>query len=164
MEVDAGFAEWYGHEHARLVSTLSAVSGQLDAATEATDEAFARALLRWGSVSVMASPAAWTYQVALNQLRRQMRRAALEQRLLGRGDARRQPELADPDVWAAVRRLALRQRTAVVLRYVADFTEADIAVVMGISRGTVAATLSAARQRLATLLADAEMEGTRHGG
>ena len=39
------------------------------------------------------------------------------------------------------------------LRYVADLTERQVAEVMGISRGTVASTLSDARRRLADDLA-----------
>ena len=50
--------------------------------------------------------------------------------------------------------LPLRQRTAVVLRYAADLPEADIARIMGVRRGTVAATLTQARQRLALEVAD----------
>lgn len=158
-----GFSEWYRREHPRLVSTLTVVSGRLDAAVEATDEAFARALDRWDSVSKMASPAGWTYQVALNRLRRQLRRAGMEGRLRSRVSPERVAELPDPDLWTAVGRLPLRQRTAVVLRYVADLTEADIGEVMGVSRGTVAATLSAARRTLAVLMSDPELEETHHG-
>ncbi len=162
MEGD-GFSEWYEREHPRLISTLAIVSGHLDEAVDATDEAFARALDRWGSVSQMASPTGWTYQVALNRLRRQMRRAELERRALGRRQSRATVPLPDPDVWDAVRSLPLRRRTAVVLRYVADLTEAEIATAMGISRGTVAATLSTARKSLAIALHDPDMEEVTRG-
>jgi DNA-directed RNA polymerase specialized sigma24 family protein len=40
---------------------------------------------------------------------------------------------------------------AVVLRYVNDLSEADVAAVMGVAPGTAAATLNAARQRLARM-------------
>ena len=40
-------------------------------------------------------------------------------------------------VVAALRALPDRQREAIVLRYYADFSEADIAATMGISRGAV---------------------------
>lgn len=39
------------------------------------------------------------------------------------------------------------------LRYVADLPEAEIAEIMGVARGTVAATLSSARKQLALQLA-----------
>jgi RNA polymerase sigma factor (sigma-70 family) len=57
------------------------------------------------------------------------------------------PEV-DVDLWALVASLSERQRTAIVLRYVADLGEADIATAMGIRRGTVAATLHQARAHL----------------
>jgi RNA polymerase sigma-70 factor (ECF subfamily) len=57
-------------------------------------------------------------------------------------------------VWDAVRGLPDRQRLAVVLRYIADLTEADIALVMGVTRGTVASSLATARARLNGLLLD----------
>ncbi len=49
-----------------------------------------------------------------------------------------------------------RQRTAMVLRYVADLTEPEIAQAMGIRRSTVSATLAAARKRLARDLAEGD--------
>lgn len=51
---------------------------------------------------------------------------------------------------------------AVVLRYIADLPEEDIAAAMGGSRGTVASTRSDARRRLGRALVD-ETEETRHG-
>ena len=54
-----------------------------------------------------------------------------------------------------------RTRTAVALRYVADLTEAQVAEAMNVSRGTVASTLSSARQRLAAVLAPVREESLR---
>jgi RNA polymerase sigma-70 factor (ECF subfamily) len=102
----------------------------------------------------MESPTGWTYKVALNAARRHERRRALERRLL----ARRRPETTLPapagEAWAAVRDLPRQQRNVVVLRYVGDLTQAQIAEVMGISRSTVASTLEDAHRRLGRLLAD----------
>jgi RNA polymerase sigma-70 factor (ECF subfamily) len=56
-------------------------------------------------------------------------------------------------LWAAVAQLAPRARTAVALRYIADLSEVEVAEAMGISSGTVAATLNKARTRLGELLA-----------
>lgn len=55
----------------------------------------------------------------------------------------------DPELWAAVATLAERTRQVVVLRYVADLPEADIAAALGVTRGTVATLLSRARRNLA---------------
>ena len=154
------FEGWYRREHPRLIGSLAALSGREDVAAEATDEAFARALARWPRVSRMASPGGWTYRVALNELRRRMRRGSSERQAVDRmampGDGGRPP--LDADVWQAVRALPDRQRTAVVLRYVADLPEADIAEAMHVSRGTVASNLSDARKALARHLVDDETE------
>jgi RNA polymerase sigma factor (sigma-70 family) len=151
-----GFETWYLAEHPRLINSLYAVSGSVEAAREATDEAFVRALERWPQVSAMASPTGWTYRVGLNVLRRSMRRHAQEGRVVAQG---RRAEVVDievpqPHVWAAVAALSLRHRQVLVLRYVADFSEQEIADVLGIRRGTAASDLSRARVALAAVLAD----------
>ena len=124
-----------------------------DTAADATDEAFARALGHWGRVSEMDSPEGWTYRVAVNVWRRTARRRALERRLLSRLISRDVVAAPAGEVWDLVRSLPLRQRTAVVLRYIADLSELDIAEAMGVTRGTVASTLSDARRVLGDALA-----------
>ena len=64
------------------------------------------------------------------------------------------PSDVDPDVWDAVAALPQRQREAIVLRYVGDLTERDVAGVLGISEGAASAALVAARRRLAEQLTD----------
>lgn len=151
----SGFEAWYRREHPRVLGVLCAVSGDVDAAAEATDEAFARALADWSRVEAMDSPGGWTHRVALNVLRRTLRRRAIEARLLPRGATAASPDvLPDTEIWTAVRSLPPRQRTACALRYLTDLPEAEIARVMRVSRGTVASTLSDARRTLARLLAD----------
>jgi RNA polymerase sigma-70 factor (ECF subfamily) len=152
------FAEWYRAEHSRVIGSMVLLCGDRELANEVTDEAFARALSRWSRVANMASPGGWTYRVALNQLRRTMRRRSMElQRLTVVAEA--VPSIADHiEVWEAVAALPTRQREAVVLRYVADLPEAEIATAMKVSRGTVASTLAGARKTLARFLADEEIE------
>jgi DNA-directed RNA polymerase specialized sigma24 family protein len=153
--VEASFEGWYQREHPRVIGVVFVACGDPDVAEDAADEAFTRALARWPQVEAMGSPAAWVCRVALNVMRRRLRRRAIERRLLsGRRPAEGPPgPAAYPEVWAAVRALPERQRLAVVLRYVADLGEADIASVMDVTRGTVAASLAAARSRLAATLA-----------
>jgi RNA polymerase sigma-70 factor (ECF subfamily) len=152
------FETWYQREHPRVLAACAALTGDLDAAGEATDEAFARAMERWPTVGAMASPGGWIQVVALNHLRRYLSRHRQERALTGSRDGTTTTmavEVPDPWLWATVARLPPRQRTAVLLRYVHDLPEADIAQVMGISRGAVASTLAAAqtslRRRLASL-------------
>lgn len=133
-------------------------------AEEVTAEAFVRALERWERVSEMRSPGGWVHRVAMNLLRRRMRRRRLEEVLLrGRVDVPPGSPVVDPALWQAVRALPARMREAVSLRYIADLTEAEVAERMGIAPGTVAATLHRARGKLAAELELATTPEARDG-
>jgi len=58
------------------------------------------------------------------------------------------------EVFGALCRLPRRQREALVLRYYLDLSEAEIAQVMGVSRGTVKSTASRALAALADKLGE----------
>ena len=148
------FELWYRHEHARLVASLLLVAGDLHAAQDAADEAFARALAHWDRVGAMDSPTGWVYKVALNVIRRRGRRAAIEQRLLARQPAPTVVPAPAGEAWEAVRGLPPRQRATVVLRYVADLTEAQVAVALGVGRSTISSNLADAKRTLGRLLSD----------
>lgn len=153
------FARWYAAELSGICRALTLAVGDSLLAEEAAAEAFARALNAWPRVGRMASPSAWVYTVALNEVRRGWRRSQLERRYQRRLRDESVPPPRDPDddLWRAVAALPTRERTAIALRYIGDLPEAQIAEAMNISRGTVAATLSHARRRLAAALTpDAE--------
>jgi RNA polymerase sigma-70 factor (ECF subfamily) len=150
--VDTSFELWYRREYRNISRSLVLITGNAEVAVEAASEACARALERWDRVSVMASPSGWTYTVGLNVARRMLRRARLEA-LLMRRVAVPPPIREDaPELWEAVRQLPRQQRVAVVLHYVADLSQKDVASAMGVAEGTVASTLHRARKRLAESL------------
>src|SRR4051794_25858396 len=60
------FEEVYRGERGALVRALALALGDPDLATEAVDEAFARAYERWTQVGALERPAGWIYRVALN--------------------------------------------------------------------------------------------------
>jgi RNA polymerase sigma factor (sigma-70 family) len=151
------FEVWYPAAHARLFASLLVLCGDRDLAAEAVDEASARALQHWDRVREMDSPEGWVYRVAVNVMRRVARRRAIEQRVRWRLASRQVMPAPAGEVWDLVRTLPDRQRTAVVLRYLADLAEIDIAAVMGVSRGTIASTLADARRSLAELLAEPDV-------
>lgn len=132
--------------------------GSLDIAADATDEAFVRALDRWPKVRAMASPVGWAVTVAMNATRCQARRRSMEATLL-----RRQPSPdaaagslpgAAGDAFDAVKHLPERLRTIVLLRYVADLSQAEIADALGLSRSAISTALTDAHRRLRTVLGD----------
>jgi RNA polymerase sigma-70 factor (ECF subfamily) len=138
-----------------MARSLLVIGGDAEAARDAVAEAFGRAYERWPRVASLDSPGGWVYRVALNELRRRMRRRALESRVLRRERlASIPPSDIDPELWDAVAALPRRQREAIVLRYVGYLTERDVAGVLGISEGAASAALVAARRRLAEQLTD----------
>jgi len=148
------FDGWYRLAHPRLAVSLLLISGRTDDALEAMDEAFLRAWLHWDRVRSMDEREGWVYTVGVHDLRRRSRRRAIEATLLARLAHEGFVPAPAGEAWDAVRHLPRRQREAVVLRYVADLSEADVARVMGIRRGTVSAALSASRRSLAIMLSE----------
>ena len=146
------FDGWYRECHPSLVAALTVVAGDASLGRDAADEALVRAYERWTRVQTMSSPAAWTYAVGVNLLRRRARRTALEARVARRAERPVAPPELRPEVWEAVRRLPPRQREAIALRYVLDLSEAGVADAMRVSVGTASATLAAARRALAAEL------------
>ena len=104
----------------------------------------------------MEASIGWTYKGARNRRRLDTKRRRRESALWQERSSSRRPAppLEHPEVWDAVRALPPKQRTAIVLRYVADRTEAEIADILGVSRSTVASNLTRARAALAALLGD----------
>jgi RNA polymerase sigma-70 factor (ECF subfamily) len=154
------FADWYRANHPGLVDAVLRAVRPPALAADAVDEAFARAFAGWDRVHTMRSPTGWVYRVAVNEARRQLRRATREQAFLAAGPA---PESVPPpgdEAWLLVHELPVRQRATVVLRHVAGLTEADVGAALGVTRSTVSSSLAAAYRTLATKLAEDEPRRT----
>lgn len=164
MDDADGFEQWYRETRPRLLRSLVlACGGDVDSATEATDEAFVRALERWSRVHSMESPAAWTYRTALNLVKRRHRRAGTESASLRTMAAGLEPHsgateeaLRRVELWNVVAGMDARERTALALRYLGDLTEAEVAAAMGIRTGAASSLLSRARTRLRSVLQRSE--------
>ena len=154
MATDEDFEAWYRAAHPRLTRAMVAITGSTDLADEIVDEAAARCVLRWRRPPPLEDPTAWTYRVAVNLARRRAGRAASERKALAYLDAPEAASLSEPaiELWREVAALPHRQRVAVVLRYLGGLTQPQVAEAMGISTGTAAATLHAARRRLVARL------------
>jgi RNA polymerase sigma-70 factor (sigma-E family) len=130
--------------------SLAVALGDPVRAEDMTQEAFARAMTRWPSVSAMERPIAWVYVVALNQARHDFRR---DDRPAAKAPATPIPDMAGAVVTTlsletALASLAPRQRAVVVLRYLADLSVAEVAEAMGCAPGTVKSALHTALARL----------------
>jgi RNA polymerase sigma-70 factor, ECF subfamily len=129
--VEALFRQSYGS----IVQALAVAGGDLAAAEDATQEAFAQAWVSWSRISRYDNPGAWVRRVAINKLRN-----AHRSRLRGEAVLRRMaPEPAsvplsepDSDLVLGLRRLPYKQRLCAVLYYVDGLSTAEVAQAMGI--------------------------------
>lgn len=165
MDGDVGFEELYTGAAVRLVRQLYPLTGDLGAAQDCVQEAFARAYLRWSRVSALDDPEAWVrtvaFRLAVSRWRRARNSVVAWRR---RGPDTSVPELS-PDHVAlvtALRRLPVAQREALVLHHLVGLTVDEVAARAGVPAGTVKARLSRGRAALAPLLRDDEAE-VRHG-
>lgn len=129
----------------------ASVTGDSERAHDAVQEAFATAVRKRRSFKGDGPLEAWVWRIVLNAARSDLRRSIprfdYDEPVAPNG----RPE-QDADLRAVLARLPERQRTAVFLRYYADLDYATIAEALGISTGTVAATLNAAHAALRSRL------------
>ena len=122
-------------------------------AQEVAAEALARAYSRWKQVADHAEP--WVVTVATNLALDRGRRATKAREKQGQlvQSDRHDPHVEDRlDLQRALRELPQRQREVVALRFLADMSEADVAVALGLNVGTVKSHTSRGLQRLRTLV------------
>lgn len=154
----------------RLATLLLDDPGQ---AEEAVQEAFLRTFVGWKRLRHPERAGAYLRAAVVNQCRSRGRRRVTEQR----GNRAVWTDVTDdagePDVertgdvlavLEAVRSLPTRQREAVVLRYYADLSEAEVAQALGCSIGTVKSQLFKARATLSRLLEGTDAEAEPVGG
>ena len=150
------FETFFDEHYDAVRRSLAVAFGDPAVAEELAQDAFTRALSDWRRVSKMDRPAGWVYIVALRAGRRRRRsnEAANPREAIS-------PDIADTVVGdvtlvSAIARLPERQRTALVLRYLADLPVADVAAAMDCAAGTVKSTLHAALKRLGAELSEQE--------
>ena len=137
---------------------LAARLGPAAAAEDVTAEAFVRLYRHWDDVE---DPLRYLRRAVRSLVVDELRRSDVARRhvhLVSDGEAAAarpfEETLADSErLTAALRRLAPRQREAVVLRHALDLSEADVAARMGISPGTVKSSTSRALSSLRELVA-----------
>ena len=136
-----------------FVRAATAIVGDSDAAYDVVQEAFADAVRNRGDLRGDAEP--WLWRIVINGARdhRRARRAAA----LGAppaGGNGYDAAAAERVVRESLLELPERQRLVVFLRYYAELDYAAIARLLGVTSGTVGATLNAARATLRERLED----------
>jgi RNA polymerase sigma factor (sigma-70 family) len=140
--------EIYRRRYLAFRNALTPIAGSREAARDAVQEAFAKALRARKQLRSIESIEAWVWRIAL--------RAALDGRRNGRelslDEAVAEVDLVEPaqdrQLAHALRRLSPRRRLIVFLRYYADLPYSEIAAICDVSEGTVAASLAQAHAAL----------------
>lgn len=147
---DASFEDVYADHYARMVRVAHMLTGSNEAAEDVVHDAFVALYRRFDAVS---DPPGYLYRTVVNGCRARRRHRRVMERV--RPVARTvDPEMSEIDeTWAALAALAPRRRAAVVLRFYADLSLAEIAEVMGWTTGTVKSTLHRALADLKEVIA-----------
>ncbi|MDT5042715.1 MAG: hypothetical protein QOE51_3700 [Actinoplanes sp.] len=157
MTADAAFRAFFELHHVELARLAYLITGDTDAAEDIAADSFAEIWRHWARVEQADSPLAYARGVLANLARNWIRRRSRER--LGLLTLKRfAPEFRGADVPAvldvrdALRRLPLRRRECLVLRYAFDVPEREVAAILGISVGTVKSQTSRGADQLACLL------------
>ena len=159
-EGDDAFREFYERMQPRAIGVGRRLLGDRAAAEDLAAEAFARAYSRWSKVRTHPNPEAWLLRVvgnlAVDHVRREGRRP--ESRVDGeRADPSADDAALRVDLAKALHRLSSRQQEVVVMRYLIDLTEDDVAVSLGMTTGSVKTHLHRATTKLRSELAPEAM-------
>jgi RNA polymerase sigma factor (sigma-70 family) len=142
--------ELYRSRFEVFARVAASVTGDPERARDAVQDAFATAVRKRGSFRREGPLEAWVWRIVLNAARSDVRRSAAavcDEPVSANGRP-----ADDPELRVALVRLPERQRTAVFLRYYADLDYEAIGEALGITTGTVAATLNAAHTTLRSRL------------
>ncbi|HTC68489.1 MAG TPA: SigE family RNA polymerase sigma factor [Acidothermaceae bacterium] len=148
------FRSFVASRSAALLWFAHLLTGDRGAAEDIVQTALAKTALGWSRVRRKDNPEAYVRRAIvnthLNALRRRPWREQPQEHLPEDVDSRhREHELDDREaMWQALSGLPPRQRAVLVLRYYEDLSEADIADVLGCSRGTVKSQAAKGLQHL----------------
>lgn len=146
------FDDFYRDSYRSMVFLARATTQSAELAEEIVQDAFVQLYQRWDQVG---EPRAFLRHAVISLCTSWVRRTvhARSAPMTAPDESVHDPDTA-LDIWSALSRLPPRQRAAIVLGYVDDVSERDIAHALGCRVGTVKSTLNRARQTLRSELSD----------
>jgi RNA polymerase sigma-70 factor (ECF subfamily) len=140
LEASRSFEAFYDAQSQTLFRRLWLVTGSRSEAEELMQDAFLKVWERWERVGAMDDPVGYLYRTAMNLFRKRYRRAVLAiRRTIGLVPSR--DDFADADDRETVRRmlstLPARQRAALVLTELLDFSADEAGRALGVQASTV---------------------------
>ncbi|HJA04859.1 MAG TPA: sigma-70 family RNA polymerase sigma factor [Candidatus Microbacterium stercoravium] len=153
------FRAFYRAHYGLILTVAEQRLDTVQAAEDAAGEVFQIAWRRYRDDGA-ALTLPWVYQILRNVIGTEYRRLARARRANERARDERHDE--DPaierriDVREGIRRLAERDRELLYMAYWEDLTGAEMAEILGTSRGAVRVRLTRARERLRAVLSGVE--------
>lgn len=129
----SGLAKLYRREYLPMVRLAHLITGSNEAAEDIVQDSFVRLHGSWDRAD---HPGAYLRRIVVNGCHSWHRRRRMERERLPR-PATEGVEPEAHELLDALARLNLRQRSALVLRFYADMSEADVAEALGCRPGTV---------------------------
>lgn len=155
------FSEFMTARWPPLYRTAYLLTGDRHDAEDLLQSALARTCVRWSSIRDKRAADAYVRRAMVHQMSRQWKR---QKREVLTDDL---PDLGHSGgldvhaghlaLWAEIRKLPPRMRATLVLRYVEDLTEADTALELGCSVGSVKSQTHHALRRLRAALPDLQL-------
>ena len=157
--MDAEFREFVEARYAELLRVAYLLTGSAHEAEDLVQTALVKVMRRWRRVD---DPMAYLRRAMINQNISTWRRFRMREIVTETVPERSHRDPAEliaqrQTVHAALRALPPRMRAIVVLRYVADLPEAEVAAMLGCSAGTVKALASRGLARLREALGPVEV-------
>ena len=156
--VAISFEDFFRDSHAALYRALTLVTGNRQEAEDVMQVAFIKVFERWDRVSQMENPEGFLYRVAMNEFRSRYRRAKRAiRRALGStpSDEAFEEAIVDRDVVIrALRELVPRQRAALVLTALLEYSSEEAGELLGIDAATVRTLGSRARASMRKTVGD----------
>ena len=147
------FEELFLDQHDRLYRALYFITGSSHDAEELMQDAFLKLWERWDSIGAIEDPVAWLFRVSLNAFRMRARHARVAARRLlpmaNPGDPFDDVNIRE-EVRRMLRSLPQRQRAALVLTEIFDYSSEQAAKILGVRPTTVRALASQGRAALRT--------------
>jgi RNA polymerase sigma-70 factor (sigma-E family) len=143
------FDDFFAEQFPRLVRVALLIVGSTASAEEIVQDAFIKVYRRWDGLE---NPAAFARVCVVNGCRDRLRRRArwrIRVPLVAADDTTTDDtDTGDDELLAHVRALPDRQRTAIVLRYYEELTQAEIADALGLSAPAVKSLLHRALENI----------------
>jgi len=161
MDHDAEFEEFFDSVFERAKALARRLRLDPHEAEDVAMEALTRAYVRWRKLHDVDWREAWVIKVTANLAIDALRRSARPVPRAEPATAFEEATVARLDVSRALRAIPRRQCEVVVMRYLADLPEHEVASALHIRRGTVKSHAHRGQEALGALLGATRGEGDR---